>query len=522
MIPNIKYKWCYIFLLLLVAVLIYLPGLPGGFIYDDYFNILQNSAINNSDLALSSSWSAMQSGVSGPLGRPLAMLSFYLNYHLSGFSPASFKVFNIIVHAINGVLVFIVMSCLLSVMQRRKSLVMNNIKMEHLAFWVALLWAVHPINLTGVLYVVQRMTSMAATFTLLGIYYYIDLRDSKIKSIKETVIKLGFILLLGILAALCKENGALLFLFLFAIECFVFQWRVITIQERWSLYVFYVFVLVLPSIIAGILLFNGELTANYNSRDFNLAERVLTECRVLWFYIFQILLPQANLFGLYHDDFAVSRSLVQPISTLWSILAFILITASAIKFPRQLSWLALGLSFFIIGHLLESTIFPLNLVHEHRNYFPSIGIIFIFVISLVLLVEKVKTLKSNVIFIIITILFSSITISRAHDWGDMRLLGERLVQRHPESVTANYEMGYIYSKIFEQTGDSSFGYVAQKALVSANSLSISNLQPAIALAHINALLDEVEDNNLIKKIVSGFKDKKVTTVPRQPHVDQLA
>jgi hypothetical protein len=149
-------------------------------------------------------------------------------------------------------------------------------------------------------------------------------------------------------------------------------------------------------------------------------------------------------------------------------------------------------------------------VHEHRNYIPSLGIISIFVLALNILTNKVKLLNSNIILFLVALGFSTITVSRAHDWSDIALLGERLVQRHPESATANYEMGYIYSKIYLQTGDSSFGYIAQKALRKANSLSSSNLQPAIALAHISALLDEVEDNKLIDKIVRGFRHGKIT------------
>ncbi len=507
---NTNLKWRYVIVLLFIAVLAYLPGLPGGFIYDDYFNILQNPTINNSDFNLSSAWSATQSGVSGPLGRPLAMLSFYLNYQLSGFSPSSFKIFNIAIHAINGALIFIVVGRLLNVMLIRKGLIVDKLKIEHLAFWIALLWVVHPINLTVVLYVVQRMTSMAATFTLLGIYYYINLRDTKIKSIRETAVSLAIILLLGLMAALCKENGALLFLYLFVIECFVYQWREITKHTRWSLYVFYACVIVLPSVIAGILVLNGVLIANYSGRDFGLSERVLTEFRVLWFYIFQILSPQAHLFGLYHDDFIVSKSLLQPISTLWSILTFVLVAVFAVKYARKIPWIAFGVAFFIAGHLLESTIFPLNLVHEHRNYVPSIGLIFIFVMSLDFVISKVTFLRNYVVFFIVAILFSSITISRAYDWSDMLLLGERLAQGHPESTTANYEMGYIYARRFEETGDPSFGYTAQKALKKADLLSSNNLQPALALAHISALLGEAEDQQLMNKIVAGFRDGKVT------------
>ena len=124
----------YAFFLFIIAVLVYLPGLPGEFIYDDYFNILQNPAINNSELSLLDAWTASISGTSGPLGRPLAMLSFYLNYHLAGFSPLSFKLVNILVHALNTVIVFFIVSKLLSLLAIRTNFSSEIVDIRSTAF----------------------------------------------------------------------------------------------------------------------------------------------------------------------------------------------------------------------------------------------------------------------------------------------------------------------------------------------------------------------------------------------------
>lgn len=274
--------------------------------------------------------------------------------------------------------------------------------------------------------------------------------------------------------------------------------------------IYYVFVLVLPLCFAGFMLLNGDLTASYSGRAFDITQRMLTEFRVLWFYILQILLPQANLFGLYHDDFIVSTSVVDPISTFWSIVAFIILAAIAIKNIKNQPWFGFGLAFFFAGQVMESTILPLNLVHEHRNYLPSLGVIIIFVLSLNLIISRIKVISSNLLFVIITILFSVVTINRAYDWSDLVLLGERLAQRHPNSVTANYEMGYAYSKVYEQTHDPVFAHTAKIALQRAESLSDSDMQPAIALAHVSSMLGETEDQALMNKITMNFMHGKVS------------
>jgi protein O-mannosyl-transferase len=508
MVTNINGR--YAFLIFIVAVLVYLPGLPGGFIYDDYFNFLQNPAINDARLSFADAWSATLSGSSGPLGRPLAMLSFYLNYQLSDLSPLSYKIVNITIHALNSLLVFSIVCRLLTILMNRGVLSSSKCELERLAFWITLLWAVHPINLTAVLYVVQRMTSMAAMFTLLGIYFYLNLRETPTINVGRMVSRLISIVILGVMAALCKENGLLLFLFLFVIECSLYQWRVNTLHEGRCLKVFYVFVLLLPLCFAGFMFLNGDLIASYSGRAFDLTQRLLTESRVLWFYILQILLPQANLFGLHHDDFIISTSIVEPISTFGSIAAFVLLGICAIKCVSKLPWFGFGLAFFFAGHVMESTILPLNLVHEHRNYLPSLGVLIIFVLSLNLMLSRIKIIRTNLVFVLITILFSLVTINRAYDWSDLTLLGERLAQRHPNSITANYEMGFAYSKIYEQTHDPVFAYTAKIALQKAASLSDSDMQPAIALAHVSAMLGEVEDQVLMNKIAMDFMHGSVS------------
>lgn len=510
MSSNISLNWRYSYILVMAILMVYLPGLSGGFIYDDYFNILENPAINHSDPGFSEAWTATLSGKSGPLGRPIAMLSFYINYQLGGFSPLYFKLFNIAVHILNALLILFIVHRLLNMMIKNGYLA--DFKDDHLAFWIALIWAIHPINLTGVLYVVQRMTSMAATFTLLGIYFYLNLRQSSLINIKGIITRLIIIVLTGVFAGLCKENGLLLFLFLLLIECLLFKWSFNSSKEKLCLSVFYFFVLGLPLCLGVFLLLNGDLTANYSGRTFDLTQRTLTETRVLWFYIFQILLPQASLFGLHHDDFILSTSLFQPETTLWSIVGFILIIAFAFKWNKKLPWLVFGLAFFFAGHVMESTILPLNLVHEHRNYLPSLGLIFIFVLSLSLIISRVKFINSNLFFLLITLFFSFITINRAYDWSDPLLLSVRLAQRHPLSVTANYEMGYAYAKVYEQTHDPDAAHIAKTALKKAESLTSTNMQPAIALAHVNAMLGEPEDHALINKIVNDFRTGKVSSI----------
>ena len=92
---------------LLVTAAIYWPGLHGGFFFDDYANIQRSKAVALEEISISSLLSAARSGVSGQLGRPVSQLSFALNYHFSGFNAFAFKITNLVIHCVNGLLVYV-------------------------------------------------------------------------------------------------------------------------------------------------------------------------------------------------------------------------------------------------------------------------------------------------------------------------------------------------------------------------------------------------------------------------------
>jgi protein O-mannosyl-transferase len=502
-------NWRYSLIILFVVFIIYAPGLSGGFAYDDYFNFLYNKVITETELNLKGIWSVLYSGESGPLGRPIPMLSFFLNYKISGVDPLSYKLFNVVIHIINAILVFFVSCNLFKAYFNRTEKNILPSQVSLIAFWVALLWAIHPINVTAVLYVVQRMTSMAGTFTLLGILTYSLLRKNEI--LKNTGLYIGIILVFGLLATLCKENGILLFLYLFIIEAFIYRWKFNIQVQKKIIIVFFSFISIAIFIIGSYILVNGGINFDYTYRDFSLQERLLTQSRAIWFYIVQILSPQAYLFGLHHDDFLLSVSLFEPISTIWSIVGLAIIILISIVTYNKVALLGFGVFFFLGGHLLESSIFPLNLVHEHRNYIPSLGLIMIFVIGVKLLFNKLGIINSNILFVLFACIFSLITVGRASDWGDMNQYAEMSMQRHPDSVNTNYEAAYIFMKSFDQTHEQYYITKAIKALQKAEEKSEYSMKSTIALAHVYSMSGRQPDTTLINKIKLNFDEGKIRT-----------
>ena len=149
----------------------YLPGLTGHFIFDDGANIRLNPYLQMSSLDFSTLWQAASTGGSNALSRPISMVSFAVNYYFFGMDPYYFKAVNLSIHLINGILVFFLARLLIMLHLRIRG-EMDDQTASWIGIAVAAIWLLHPFNLTGVLYVVQRMTSLAALFTLAGLALY--------------------------------------------------------------------------------------------------------------------------------------------------------------------------------------------------------------------------------------------------------------------------------------------------------------------------------------------------------------
>src|SRR6266566_4389028 len=165
--------------ILLVTSIAYLPGVHGPFVFDDMTNILLVPSMRMQTLDYHSLRDAAFWQMSSPgAGRPIAMASFALNYYFGGFDSFGYKTTNLIIHLLNAVLLWRLTLRLLNRTDTNSA--RNKIgeqTLPLLALVITSLWALHPLNLTSVLYVVQRMTSLATLFTVLGLLGYTIGRD---------------------------------------------------------------------------------------------------------------------------------------------------------------------------------------------------------------------------------------------------------------------------------------------------------------------------------------------------------
>jgi len=427
-----------------MIVIAYWFGLGGPFIFDDIPNIVENKVFIEEKGVLEAAFSTK----TGPLHRPVSMASLWLNHAIGGVDPWGYKLANLFIHilATLGVIAFV--EQILRGMANRYTRMawLDSSTQMHIAILSGLLWGLHPINLSSVLYVVQRMTSLSGMFALFGLALYCRGRNRIINGQAGWNSVLIACLLMFPLSVLSKENNLVWPIWIASVEWLVFGFAAPILWQRKLLkYATVATFVALLLVVLWVCVDNEWLQGWYKYRDFTLTERLLTQARVLWYYLYWILLPQLSSYGLYHDDIFVSTSLVNPWTTIVAITAWAF-AASAIFFVRRrYPWITLFAIFFLVGHLLESTIVPLEMVHEHRNYIPSLSLMVIVAAIVVRLRqhEKFKTKAVLFCFLIVGVLFC-ITAIRAYQWASLPRLTWAHVQAHPNSPRSNYEAGVWY------------------------------------------------------------------------------
>ena len=353
-----------LFAIMLLTAAIYWPGLRGPFVLDDgnAFGAL------HAWLSGHASWQEVVPGYSSWLNaRPVSMASFMLTGWLGGSAPFSFKLGNLVIHLLCGLLGWQVL---------RRALARDPRLAPHadlIASLLAALWLLHPLHASTVLYAVQRMAQLSTLFVLASLWSYFSARRLLADGRHRAALLQLFVLcpLLMATALLSKQNGAVA-----PALCLVLELAYFGRPRPKPVLTFFGLFLVLPALAAGILLAIApeRLLDGYAEWDFTLGQRLLTQARVLVDYLGTLLLPYGPRMGLYTDDFPTSTGLLSPPSTLFALALLTTISITAIALRKRAPSLFAGWFFFLVAHAVESSFLPLEMYYEHRNYLPSIGV----------------------------------------------------------------------------------------------------------------------------------------------------
>lgn len=426
-------------LLLAAGLVVFWPGLHGGFIFDDYPNLVEDADWRVDALEFSQWARAAEAGIASGSGRPLAMLSFAANYYFTGLDLFALKLTGLLLHVLNGLLVFILCRRLFELMPAR-------IPAERLgsyaALMVAMAWVVHPLQVSTALYIVQRMEVGAYLGVLLALIAYLAARQRQVDGRRSwpwwLLSLLGWLFGLGF-----KESALLAPGYAFAIELFGLKFQCKSVRSARALKGVYAVAFGGAAILFTAYILPWAMQPEtYASRGFSLPQRLLTQAHVLLHYLSQMLLPLPNRLVFYYDNFPVSTGVMAPPATLVGMLLLSSMLLGSILVRQRWPLVSLGLIWFFCAHALTSNVVPFELAFEHRNYFGLLGIIIAMAQLLawparLLLGRAARRLVAA--FLVVGLAF--LGGLQAHAWGKPFELAYALGSRNPDSLRAGYQLG---------------------------------------------------------------------------------
>ena len=427
-------------LLLLLNLLAYSNSFHADWHFDDLSNIVNNRDIQMRTLSWTTIERAWSSRVAGM--RPLAYLSFALNYYASGLDVFTYHLVNFALHIGNAFLVFI----LAIQLSRRSHPDISEEKRRLYAFLAASLWSLSPVQTQAVTYIVQRMSVLAAFFMLLSLVCYIRARSVVLNHWHrwlEFAGAAGF----AFLAFVSKENSFMLPALVIAFE-FIFA-RENSPRNKKLFLIGVLATFVFASAVMHHLRVLDRLQTDYQGRDFTLKQRLLTESRIVTTYLTQLALPLPSRLALHHEV-DISNTLWSPPTTLLSIFVHAGFLLIAWRFRRNAPLIAFSIVWFYLNHLIESSVFPLELMFEHRSYLPSVGFFLVAATPLLTMEKRQRSKKWRVLLLSISAVFvlGSLLLAfhRNKAWQNELTLWKDNLEKYPNSFRVHDNLGTAYAQ----------------------------------------------------------------------------
>jgi tetratricopeptide (TPR) repeat protein len=399
--PDAK-RYGFAFAILFIAlIIIYGNSFHCEFHFDDYPNIVDNPNVHLKTLSWENIKKTLYAYNDKRMVRPLSYLTLALNYYIGGTNVFGYHVVNFIIHYIASVFLFLLIYNTLKLPILRETY-------EKIAYPVALLsafvWATHPVQVTSVTYIVQRMASMAGMFYIMAMYFWLKWR---VAGCRWWVVGCG---IAAILSFASKENAAMLPVSIFLFDLFLIQGVTKeNLKRNFRLIIFPILLFILLAYLYTDI--PSLLEKGYGHRPFTLKERLLTQPQVILFYISLLLYPTDSRLTLLYD-IEISKSVFFPWTTLPAILIIFALIGTALWLSRRMPFIAYCILFFFLNHLIEGSFIPLEIIYEHRNYLPAAFFLILPVIGMIRVMDYFSYQKS--IQLLMSFVFTFVVSSQAH------------------------------------------------------------------------------------------------------------
>ena len=367
-----------------VALLAYSNTFHVPFHFDDRPNITQNPNVQIKVF----SWDRIERLIKYTYKESIRVFSYFtfaLNYYFGGFNVFGYHLVNFLIHIASGIFLYAFLLLTFNLPSLKEKYGSISYKV---ALFTSLIFIAHPIQTQSVTYIVQRMASMAGMFYLLSLVLYIK---GRLSTGWPRVFYFGGMVLSYLLGVFSKENVAILPLFVALYEFYFFQNLDLSPRGKKILLALIAILLVLG--IFGFIIWGKRyinvIIEGYAYRTFTMSERVLTQFRIVLYYVTLLLYPHPSRLNLDYD-FPISKTILDPPTTLISILIVAGFIGYSIWTAKKRPVISFCILWYFGNLVIESSIFPLEMVYEHRLYLPAVGPFILFSLFVVRGVEKLK------------------------------------------------------------------------------------------------------------------------------------
>ena len=412
-------------LLVIMTVVAYLPATRCGYVWEDDYYLVENPLLVAPD-GLSQIW--FSKGVL-PQYYPMVFTSFRLEYALWGWNPMGYHITNILLHVINGLLLWCILRCL-------------SIPWAWLA---AAIFILHPVQVESVAWITERKNVLMAFFlfpSFLAWIRFVDRSHQRRYAWPLYVLSL----LLYALALLSKTTACTM-----PAAMILSLWikRVPINVKRW----FQVSPYVLLGLAMGMVAFWWEERLSGRAlaeMEITLVERVLVASQALWFYIGKLAWPVNLAFSYPHWKFDVNNLLQYG----W-LFACLIVAWSMWYWRNKFGRGPIAAIVFFVATLspllgfIPLYTFFYSYVADHYQYVASIG-----PISLVAAIGYRLTARlgecgkaiAKIVVVLALVTLGTLTWNQCHIYKDLETLWRDTIRKNPESWLAHNNLGIAISR----------------------------------------------------------------------------
>lgn len=445
--PRFWAKHGLLALILLGGLIAYLPSFLGDYVYDDMHEIQTSGNMQTS----TNLWDVMFEGNSLP-ARPIPYLTFKLNILAHGNDLFGFHVANLAIHFACASLLYWLLLALMP-----NGATWNNLAV---AFSVCLLWVTHPLTTQAVTYIYQRIESLAVLLMLSTIYFLVRGVTRK----NRFWLAISFVCCC--LGMATKEHVIVLPLLAIWLDrvFLATSWKELA-SARW---IYHVGLWASISILIAILFITAkDYTELVDDKNHTPLEHLLTEPRVLLWYVRLVFFPVGQLFEYYWPITTSPEYWVVPGLV---ILAGLGATLWAIYRIPKLGYLCAAV--FVILAPTSSVVPAVQLAAEHRLYLPLMLILTLIVLGIDQLLSWLRVSASmrfralSILALMLAVPLGSLTWSRNllyqypyGVWVDATKANPNQFRYHQQATLflgnagAHDESVSLAKRYFEHTGD---------------------------------------------------------------------